>query len=172
MHIMIDLETIGVNPTAPIITIGAVRFDKYGSQDSFYASVDLKSAVESGAIIEPDTVMWWLQQSEEARDALMLSAESITEVLEGFREWIDEQDVEGVWGNSSAFDNVILAQAYKRLGMEVPWHFSKDRCYRTVKTMVPYVQINRTGTHHNALDDAVAQVDHLIRINQACGTFL
>jgi len=34
------------------------------------------------------------------------------------------------------------------------------------------VEINRSGTHHNALDDARSQAEHLIAISAKHGDFL
>lgn len=187
MHIMIDLETMGTSPTAPIISIGAVIFNAEGITDNFYEVVDLKSAVDAGAVMDPRTVIWWMEQSDEARAALTGGGMPIDTVLGDFGHfcavgvmrkildaWEDKPttpvlEIFGVWGNGAAFDNVILAEAYKRLDMEVPWPFWKDKCYRTVKQMYPDVEIKRVGTHHNALSDAKTQAEHLIRINAAAG---
>ena len=66
-----------------------------------------------------------------------------------------------VWGNGATFDNVILSNAYKAAGMEQPWKFWDDRCYRTVKGLLPDIKIERLGTHHNAVYDAMSQARHL-----------
>ena len=68
--------------------------------------------------------------------------------------------------------NIILSEAYQRIGTSAPWPFWKDRCYRTMKNMHPGVQMERAGTHHNALDDAKTQALHLMRINDEFGGFL
>jgi len=72
MHIMIDLETMGTRPDAPIIAIGAVSFDVDTDWvwRTFYVNIDLQSAVSAGAKIDPSTVMWWMKQSDEARRLL------------------------------------------------------------------------------------------------------
>lgn len=44
--------------------------------------------------------------------------------------------------------------------LELPWKFWNDRCYRTVSAGFPRRQ--QTGTHHNALDDAISQTKHLL----------
>lgn len=67
-----------------------------------------------------------------------------------------------VWGNGAAFDNVILASAYRRVTAGTPWQYWNDRCYRTVKALHPDVPMQRTGDHHNALDDAISQAHQLI----------
>ena len=58
MHIMLDLETMGTRPDAPIIAIGAVAFDKEGVHESFYEVLDLAWAVRDGAVMSPETVIW------------------------------------------------------------------------------------------------------------------
>jgi exodeoxyribonuclease VIII len=173
MHIMIDLETMGNRPNAPIIAIGAVAFDANGIDREFYEVVDLDSAVRSGAVIDPSTVMWWLQQSDEARTSLfVMDGVTLSKALDKFSLWATVSDITGVWGNGATFDNVILAESYRRLDKVAPWPFWKDKCYRTVKGMYPDVRMERSGTHHNALDDAKSQALHLVRINDEFGNFL
>lgn len=177
MHIMIDLETMGNRPDAPIIAIGAVAFDPDrqhsdgafetgGVFSIFYEVVDLSCAVRDGANIDPNTVIWWMQQSDEARQAVTRRGIEPSVALERFPQWVGNFPVDGVWGNGASFDNVILAETYRRLDMAPPWPFWKDRCYRTVKSMFPDVPFERAGTHHNALDDARTQAVHLIEINK------
>lgn len=158
---MIDLETMGNTPDAPIVAIGACRFDAlHVSDDTFYRKVSLQSAVESGAKIDSSTVIWWMQQNDAARREVISGDDDLWSVLCEFTAWIKSGDISGVWGNGAAFDNVILAQTYRRFGQEAPWPFWLDRCYRTIKSLsdVPLV---REGTHHNALDDALSQASHL-----------
>ena len=46
-HLMIDLETMGNKPTAPIVAIGAVFFDPKNGElgAEFYVAVNLGSAM-------------------------------------------------------------------------------------------------------------------------------
>lgn len=166
--IMLDLETAGQGPDAAIVAIGAVQFDRDAGiiGERFYAPVDLASAVAAGGIIDPSTVTWWLRQSDAARGELTRPALQIGSALDTFDVWLQRMGVRDlhVWGNGAAFDNVILAGAYKRFGRPVPWQFWNDRCYRTMKSLYPAVTLERTGTHHNALDDAEHQARHLLAI--------
>lgn len=168
MHIMIDLETMGTRPNAPIVSIGAVTFDADGIAREFYANVNLKASVAGGGVIDPDTVMWWMERDDDARAALMVSDMSLTYALDDLAKFFPVY-VDGVWGNGASFDNVILSESYIRAGIARPWPFWKDKCYRTVKGMYPDVALERSGTHHNALDDARTQAEHLIAINKAAG---
>lgn len=173
MHIMIDLETMGTRPDAPIVSIGAVSFNSDGIVSEFYANVDLASSTNSGAVIDPNTVMWWMSQSDEARAALLVKEDeySLVGALSALSNWFPDE-VAGVWGNGASFDNVILSESYLRAAVLRPWPFWKDRCYRTVKNMYPDVPMTRGGTHHNALDDARTQAEHLIAISKSRGDFL
>ena len=59
---------------------------------------------------------------------------------------------------------MLLEAAFKAVKRPVPWKWSMNRCYRTVKNLFPDVKMERSGTHHNALDDARDQARHLMRI--------
>ena len=178
--IMLDLETMGSGPTAAIVAIGAVAFDPEDGElgAPFYAVVNLENAVLNGGVMDASTVLWWLQQSDAARAPFMQSDQSKTfglhDVLLQFGRWLSEcttcADGEAkVWGNGSDFDNVILASAYRAVGLPVPWKFYHSRCYRTLKSLLPETKLLRTGTHHNALDDAVTQANHLLLIWEKLG---
>lgn len=161
--VMLDLETMGNEPDSAIIAIGACEFSSAGIGSVFYEVVDLASSVHHGGVITPSTVLWWMDQSEQARAQIRRRGEHITTTLRNFAEWLPAGAE--VWGNGAAFDNVILASAYRRLLLPVPWDFWNDRCYRTVKNRSAVRMPERTGTLHNALDDAINQAKHLILID-------
>lgn len=163
MDIMLDLETMGNGSRAAIIAIGAVAFDHTGVKDCFYATVDLESSMRVGMECDASTIMWWMQQSEQARGAFKNATnETIEQALTAFSEFCQRNDVAGMWGNGAAFDNAILSSAYRLCRMQQPWKFWNDKCYRTIKAFYPGVQLVRKGTHHNALDDARSQAEHLV----------
>lgn len=179
MHVMIDIETMGVGPDAPIVAIGAVGFHSGGLVGGLYYPCDLHSAVQTGAVMDPSTVLWWMKQSDEARKLFTDTQNAddlvgLNTALYELRKFITDlgPDLRGVWGNGATFDNVIVRRAYERLDMTTPWPFWLDRCYRTVKNMFPTIEMEREGTHHNAADDARSQALHLIAINAAHGEFL
>lgn len=167
LDVMLDLETMGNGPQAAIIAIGAVEFDILTQQigDRFYTVIDLESAVACGGVMDASTVLWWLKQSDAARAEFERSGDHISVALQKFAGWMEnraKRDDVRVWGNGAAFDNVILASAYRRNGTTQPWQFWNDRCYRTIKAQHPTVTMERNGTHHNAVDDAESQARHLI----------
>jgi exodeoxyribonuclease VIII len=175
-HVMLDLETMGTGPSAAVVAIGAIAFDLTDTGGTmgptFYQTIGLANAMASGGQVDAGTVLWWLRQSDEARAVFQQGQDGdATEhawVLVRFAEYMsnlgtDPQRVR-VWGNGASFDNVILACAYRRAGLALPWNNFNDRCYRTIKAMQPDVKLQRTGTHHHALDDAIAQARHLIQL--------
>lgn len=165
--VMIDLETMGNGPDAAIIAIGAVEFDVENREigERFYTVIDLDSAVDAGGVMDASTVLWWMKQSEEARSAFAGGGEHIATALQQFAAWMANRgDDVRVWGNGASFDNVVLATAYRRSRINLPWKYWNDRCYRTMKSLAPGVKMQRSGTKHNAEDDAESQALHLIEI--------
>lgn len=162
--VMLDLETLGNNPQSAIIAIGAIKFNPETGElgDTFYRVVDAESSVSVGLKMDASTVMWWIKQGAGARGAFNVKGDSLTEALLALNDWMPEDPI--VWGNGATFDNVILSSAYAASGVARPWKFWNDRCYRTLKSLFPQVELVRSGTHHNALDDAKSQAVHACEI--------
>ena len=171
MEIMLDLETMGNGSNSAIIAIGAVAFDINGVQSKFYQQVNLQSSVDAGMEMDASTVLWWLKQSDAARSAFKdnENALNIVNSLIKFSMFCKSVEVCGMWGNGAAFDNALLSNAYRKLEIDQPWKFWNDRCYRTVKNIYQDVEFVRSGTHHNAVDDAESQALHLIEICKKYG---
>ncbi|MCK2210664.1 3'-5' exoribonuclease [Escherichia coli] len=174
IHLMIDLETMGKNPDAPIISIGAIFFDPQTGDmgPEFSKTIDLETA---GGVIDRDTIKWWLKQSREAQSAIMTDEIPLDDALLQLREFIDENSGEffvHVWGNGANFDNTILRRSYERQGIPCPWRYYNDRDVRTIvelgkaidfdaRTAIPF-----EGERHNALDDARYQAKYVSAIWQ------
>lgn len=177
-HLMIDLETMGNKPTAPIIAIGAVLFEPTTGElgPEFYAVVDLESSLVFDAVADPSTILWWMKQGAEARAAITSDNRvHITNALGGLRRLIDDncilKDLQ-VWGNGATFDNVITRASFERHGMYCPWQFWNDRDVRTIVELGravgfnPRDEIPFEGDMHNALADARHQAKYVSAIWQ------
>ena len=180
-HLMIDLETLGTDTSAPVASIGAVFFEpSTGSTGArFYARVDFSSDMQLGAKPSGDTLKWWLKQSGEARAELVSDeAQPIGKALSQLSKFIRENQFPidpkhlRVWGNGATFDNVILRAAYARVGLKAPWPFWGDLDVRTVVEMGraigfdPKYSMTFKGERHNALDDAIHQAAYVSEIWQ------
>lgn len=165
-QVMLDLETLGKRAGSVIATVGAVKFGQGQIIDTFYERIDPESCVAAGLAVDVSTVLWWMGQGDEARKELISPGKPLADVLTAFAVWLDTTDAE-MWGNGADFDNVILNEAYDRLGIPCPWKFYNNRCYRTVRKLRPDIPMERTGTYHNALDDARTQAIHLMKVMDA-----
>src|SRR5215469_8369876 len=165
---MIDEETMGLPPNGALLSIGACFFDVATEQigPTFHKTIHLATAVRDGGVMDPGTVLWWLDQSEAARKAVMFNGLDIRVVLADFSAFIAEHCPDGnvrPWGNGSTFDLTILSGAYTRSGIPTPWHWSKERCFRTVRNQyasVTYDPSEKGEGAHNALTDAIFQAEH------------
>jgi len=132
-----------------------------GINNHFEIFVDPISCVEAGLIMDPATVMWWMNEARDAarKELMACPRVSLRHALLAFMDWM--QDDRPVWGNGATFDNVILRNAYAAVGLACPWSYWNDRCYRTMKSLYPDVKMIRQGTHHSAAADALSQAVHL-----------
>jgi len=162
-QIMLDIETLGTRPGSVITSIGAVKFGQGQIGTEFYTRIDLQSSVDAGLTLDPSTLLWWLKQSDTARAEFQKPSVTLAQALEDFALFVADPEAE-VWGNGVGFDNVLLSTAYAHAQMPQPWVHWNDRCYRTLKNLHPQVTMDRSGTHHHALDDARNQARHLMDI--------
>jgi len=157
--IMIDLETLNTTPDSTILTIGAVRFDPFGSElkepdmDSFYVKVDLDSCDRIGLTTNDDTIAWWANQSKEAQEAAF-DPEGRIDIEDAFAQlykfcW----GAKRVWANGSCFDIIICEHVYRKVGRAIPWKFWEVRDVRTAFDLG--INPHRPPvTAHHALEDA------------------
>ncbi|HED1316335.1 TPA: 3'-5' exoribonuclease [Citrobacter freundii] len=179
-HLMVDMETMGNSPDAPIVSIGAVFFDPSTGNTGaeFYRVVNLESSMSFGMKPDASTIQWWLKQSSEARSAILVDeAMGLRESLELLADFIAENAANGshtvqLWGNGCSFDNVILRRAYALTETPFAVPFRNDRDVRTMVELGKSVGINPRydipfeGDMHNALSDARHQVKYVSAIWQ------
>jgi len=174
-HIMVDLETMGTGNEAAIVSIGAVKFDPMGAgvDDAFYVGVSLASSTAYGLKLDAGTVLWWMDKERDTARRALLASDfvDLPSALEGFGMWLGEKSLP-VWGNGATFDNVILRNAYAKVGLDCPWSYRDDRCFRTLKNLAPGVESPEVGMLHQALDDATAQALHMQQIVKHLGLSL
>jgi exodeoxyribonuclease VIII len=185
IHVMVDLETMGVRPGAPIISIGAVLFDP-NTQDTvqalrsrgFFRRIDVEDAATHSNGVEPATLKWWLTQEDAAIKALVgADAVGLREALKEFRQYCVDRFARGadlffadhprfpkacaIWAKGPDFDCKMLEAACARVDERMPISFQHYRDVRTAQNMAWPDPEDRpkfdVGTAHNALDDAIEQ---------------
>jgi exodeoxyribonuclease VIII len=175
---MIDIETLGTGPDAALLSLGAVKFNPSGDGviDAFYIRIDAASCEQFGLSIDAKTVAWWMSGDRRAaRDALdATDPVDLPSALDGFAAWLGPDSMP-VWGNGATFDNVIVRSAYDAIGMECPWKFWHDRCFRTYKNLAKHIAPPKalmpadSAVPHHALFDAHLQALHMQVISEFLG---
>lgn len=170
--ISIDLETLGIRYDAAILSIGLVQFDRFTAKmgKTFYAEIDIDSAIASGSI-QGSTLAWWIEQNPRAKKLFAndraAEKKSLATALHEMRDFFMQCEAKGgehfVWGNGATMDITILEHAFHRgsVGLEVPWKFWKIRDMRTAVDLAQIDPKNwpfpNNAVAHNALDDAARQ---------------
>lgn len=180
LEIMLDLEWMGKPPNAAIIAIGAVAIcrDSLSVLGSINLPVSLASSIAAGCKVDADTILWWMQQSDEARKVFADngSAHKLSTALSHLNDFIKLHEYDSpvtwrpltkVWGYGVNADNAVIDFAYKATSVKKPWGFRVDKCFRTRMDDFPQSIWVEYGTAHNAHDDAMAQALTLIETYKA-----
>lgn len=158
---MIDIETLGSRPGAVIASIGAVAFTAESVVAEFECNVSLHGQQDAGLHMDPDTILWWMRQSDAARDQTFKKVGTpLFNALTDLAVWSAEEGVVDYWSHGATFDLVLLTEAAKRIG--APLLVKDFRLARDTRTLYEITGVNPrtfmgTGTAHNAVDDARAQ---------------
>lgn len=161
LRIMLDLETMSTASNAAITQIGACAND---GRPPFKATVTLRSSMKAGLHVDASTIMWWMQQSDEARASLCDAAQPLDEALLSFASWLEYQGkpIEcELWAFPAQFDVTILGEAYRAEDMTIPWHYRAPRCLRTAVALSGVEKPAESGVKHDALADAQWQMGWL-----------
>lgn len=167
-HLMVDIETMGNKSYSSIISIGAVEFniEDASTGKEFYKRISLESCEQIGLKTDVSTILWWMQQNEQARAEFVdtTNQENIGLVLLEFDKFCN-MDYQ-IWGNSARFDLGLLQNAYNIHGVEIPWNFRNERCVRTLVSFKPEIKDNfvYNGVEHNALADCYKQIGYCSEI--------
>lgn len=166
-NIMLDIETLDIKESSVVLSIGAVKFDEVALGEKFHITMDINDQVKHGRTMDPETIKWWMKQSDGARQAVILDGVSPYIALMNLRDFIGTERFK-VWGNGAMFDNSIVISLFRTYGVQLPWTYKDDRCYRTVLAehmeRDPSFLKETPKCAHNALDDAIAQARTLQNI--------
>jgi hypothetical protein len=168
VHVMLDIETLGTRPGAMIASIGACTFGDGKPRKQFRARCRIDGQEKLGLHIEPDTVLWWLEQDHEARVALTaesgkMSLEAALCELREFLQWAQQGlpfSRRRVWANGANFDPVMIEAAARAAQLPPLWSYRDVRCHRTLLDLAGVDgKEYRPTVAHDALADAMAQAD-------------
>lgn len=182
MDLMLDIETFGTKPNAPIIGIGAVIFDRAEIQRPIDIPNDhrLELVVDADgqlhATADASTIYWWMMQNEDARKKYaghvvkennQPAPLSLFAAMKEYLAFCRIHRPEYVWCNGATFDHVIMQSAFDAIGLKNPFFYSKCLDARTIYKLVPQVTVDCTEynlTPHSAVSDCLRQVFLLTKI--------
>lgn len=163
-HLMIDFETLDTKPTAVVLSLGVVLFNKHNILASAKFDFEIAGQMANGRTISPDTIMWWLNQKTGRN--FVTPTEHYTTTLGKLIHWIQTMrqahgDFDQVWANDPGFDCAILENL---IPLSIPYQFWQTRSMRTfIQYVGNGVKVQRTeGMHHDALVDALDQAKYIM----------
>jgi hypothetical protein len=158
---MVDIETIDTKPTAAILSIAAVRFDALSRGQNVSTKeilIDLDSCFGAGLTHDDGTIAWWGRQNEavkfkafEAGPRLLLAdaLADLTSFMAGSSR---------IWCQGMNFDAPILENAYRAVGLNIPWNYWQWRDSRTLLSF--YSDLPKKDKNaHDAVYDATWQAE-------------
>lgn len=171
-HVMIDIETWGNEMDAVICSISAVMFDIETGEtgDIFHSDIKAQSCIDAGLSVSASTVLWWMQQSEDARRKMVggqVRAINLDSALYSLSEWYGTFAMDcKVWGNGAKFDLGIITSAYKAVGMPLPWNHWDEMDVRTMNLLRPKYKKTAKfeGVPHYGVDDCKHQIKYICGI--------
>jgi len=154
-RVMIDIETLGLEPGAALLSIGAVKFGADGLGDEFYREIDVRSCQRAGLTVDIETLDWHLSDCGTFDGRTLTEGVQLATALKDLRVWAETADE--YWANSPKFDMTMLETAADAVDVAAPWEYYELRDVRTVKNLPGVVEPEFEGTEHHALDDAKHQ---------------
>ena len=149
--VTLDLETCALCPTAAVMSIGAVAWDRNQVDTPFYEAgnmqnadylylrhIDLRSQFVNGFTFDQDTANWWSSRSKEAKAAVTSQdcqpCDSVENVVVDFFQWITEianGDEICLWSQGADFDIAILRNICQTFHIDLPVSYKNFRDHRT-----------------------------------------
>lgn len=167
-QLMLDFETLSTTPDSIVISLGACFFD-YDTGEigpTFYMAFDIEDQLKKGRSISVDTLRWWFGQSDAAKKVFHEQAKPTDEVLKTFIKWVQSNGTISKinpWGNGATFDISIIEDLFRQYDLKCPWLFYNVMDVRTFRKFVANnAKVEKGGTNHNALDDAISQAKFVI----------
>jgi hypothetical protein len=157
-EIHLDIETLGTASDSPVITIGAMAFNRefliplndeswfqnyktdvptewYLSAKSpfiFYTEVSLLDNLCLGRVVDKKTAKFWQDQDDKSLLVSSMACEiSVKKALTKLADFIKSIEYKGIWAKSPRFDIDILLDLAAAVNVDLGINFRKERDVRT-----------------------------------------
>lgn len=165
-HIVIDLETLDISPTALILSIGIAAGTSLTDYCIGQWNLSIPEQLRAGRTISPDTLSWWKEQPAEVWGAAIAEPLSVEFAIANLYKVFDSvpsgADLH-VWGNSPSFDLAILSNLFNSMHLSVPWKYSQERDLRTLGAIFGEKFKNPNPTAHTAKGDAEEEFRFILK---------
>lgn len=161
---MLDFETLDVADCPVILSMGAVVFNENGIVDCISEKIDQQSCLDLGCTISESTLKWWEEQSTEAHKAAFGGKTNIGYAMGMLVGLFSKYECEEIWSAGALADIRWANNILIKLNLEKPWKYHKEMCFRTFRKYMHQIDFEKSGTVHNALDDAINQAKYWIKV--------
>lgn len=176
--IMIDLETLGLGPTAVVWQVGMHTFDldtgSYKHSVWTEAFLPLQAVLDLGLDIDASTISWWMEQEDSAKEMFAKAnvkhegAAELKRRIYAIHDWIrnfveTSDDVE-IWAQGPQFDIVKIEYIFNLFGLKTPVPYKQVRDLRTLRSVADVDKVNpdylpsEPLVAHRAIDDCRKQI--------------
>ena len=158
-HIMLDIETMSVHPTAMVLSVAAIAFDPFEITTDFSDNpkLDLLLSLEeqSNRDVQEITAWWWAQRAPEVKAKIFgeenrVSVDIALDLLIKFC-WQKST----VWCQGPTLDITVLTHLFEEHNKGVPWKYNVVRDSRTLLSLVE-IEDEPEATH-DAIQDCYRQ---------------
>lgn len=138
VHIVLDIETLGLELDCPIIQVGAVEVEKIDEKfritNKFARTISIDSNIASEFTNFSDkTINFWNTYKDRLVAMFNRPVRPIRIVLDELRMFCTSRDTDYYWSKGNCFDFPILENAYNKLNISVPWKYYQVRDIRTIQ---------------------------------------
>lgn len=156
VDITIDLETCALCPTAAVMSIGAVAWDRHGEASPFFVAdkewgidpstifsthIDMRTEFVDGFTFDQSTADWWTRQSNDAKAALTECddepakhiAYAVIQLFDFINDVKERMGADRVclWSQGTDFDIAILRNICYKYSQKLPTSYQNFRDHRT-----------------------------------------
>lgn len=166
MHLMLDIKTLSRRPDAAPVQISAVLFDdeRVYTNSGFRRNVRFDEPLAGHVDSNLEKVFMTGVGSPHVESSLENQV-GLWQALQDFSRYpaiavdIAWSDIDGVWSLGAAVDQTIIANAYSRLDLEVPFKASQSRCLRTLFALTGGVPVVSASGYNlsDSLDSCILQ---------------
>lgn len=178
IHIMLDLETLGIQSSALVTQIGAALFlmEEDTIIDTFNESLDFSTLDSMN--VDPDTLKFWVRNTHNAKlfKNLLNNKDGLSDELlwKSFFDWVSnivsnfpDYDVK-IWGNGITFDVGKVYYNFERFGLKMPIAYFNEMDLRTQMFYAANIigcsdwdikSIIKNESSHDALSDVLWEIE-------------